>query len=346
MQVEGKRVSVCAVVHDDAGRLTLLSKVMAFSNITTHVITGFLGTGKTTALISLLHQKPKHERWAILVNEFGQMGLDVDFIPDIENTQIKQVPGGCLCCAAKLPFQVALNQLIKEARPDRIFIEPTGLGHPENILGILTGEHFRSVLDVRATLTLIDPRHLSSAKHVQHALYQQQLNVGDIWVANKTDLCEPENEKQFDQIFARHVKLSRPNALKIWTQHGDIPLSKLNAARDTPVNQDQRFQDQRSIERSPEDASFTSSFWSRSVACPLDAHRLALALEALNLARVKGLIYDGEQWCELNGQENSIHIQPSSISHNHSDSKLEIIHDGSIDRDLIERLLNECQSHR
>ncbi len=102
-----------------------------FSQIPVNIITGFLGVGKTTAIQYLLQNKPDTERWAVLVNEFGEIGIDAGLMSNEEKSGgvfMKEVPGGCMCCTAGLPMQIALNQLIRQAKPDRLIIEPTGLG--------------------------------------------------------------------------------------------------------------------------------------------------------------------------------------------------------------------------
>ncbi|MCJ8274587.1 MAG: hypothetical protein MJK04_34960, partial [Psychrosphaera sp.] len=97
-------------------------------NVPTNIITGFLGAGKTTAILHLLKSKPKHERWAVLVNEFGEIGIDASLIEGQFSKQdqtqagglfITQVPGGCMCCASGVPMQIALNTLLTKAKPDR-----------------------------------------------------------------------------------------------------------------------------------------------------------------------------------------------------------------------------------
>lgn len=121
--------------------------------VPTNIITGFLGVGKTTAILNLMKNKPDNERWAILVNEFGEIGVDGSLVggqhSDNQNVFIREVPGGCMCCAAGLPMQIALNQLLSEARPDRLLIEPTGLGHPKEVLEVLSTGHFRQILSLK-----------------------------------------------------------------------------------------------------------------------------------------------------------------------------------------------------
>ncbi|MEL7401300.1 MAG: GTP-binding protein, partial [Pseudomonadota bacterium] len=84
--------------------------------IRTHIVTGFLGVGKTTAILSLLQQKPEAEKWAVLVNEFGEVGVDGAILASqgdtMANVVTREIPGGCLCCVSGLPFQMGLNLLI------------------------------------------------------------------------------------------------------------------------------------------------------------------------------------------------------------------------------------------
>lgn len=167
------------------------SKKQRLENIPTNIITGFLGVGKTTAILHLLTQKPDNERWAVLVNEFGEVGIDGNIYEglsqDSKTLFIREVPGGCMCCAAGLPLQIALTLLLNEAKPDRLLIEPTGLGHPKEVIDTLSHGHYLEVLDLQHTVTLVDARKVSDQRYKTHPTFIQQLEVADVIVANKTD---------------------------------------------------------------------------------------------------------------------------------------------------------------
>jgi G3E family GTPase len=184
-------------------------------NIPTNVITGFLGVGKTTAILSLLEQKPDNETWAVLVNEFGKVGIDGQLIRQ-DGVEIKEVPGGCMCCSG-VSMQVGLNALVARARPDRLLIEPTGIGHPREIIKQLSQPPFDQLLDMRACITLVDPRHLSDERYLENEYYQEQLAIADVLVANKTDQSSEADKAAFDQLLKE-----RGIAASGWVAHGRL----------------------------------------------------------------------------------------------------------------------------
>ncbi|QBF81828.1 GTP-binding protein [Shewanella maritima] len=198
--------------------------------IKTNVITGFLGVGKTTLIQQLLANRPEGETWAVLVNEFGQVGIDAELLAckktgssHIINSQngsaqtgssqtkaqqantnqgqvaIKQVPGGCLCCAAGLPAQVAINQLIQQAKPDRILIEPTGLGHPKEILQTLQNEFFKPIISLGNVITLVDARKVADERYTSHEIFIDQAKVADCILVSKDSLYQADEAAQLSQ---------------------------------------------------------------------------------------------------------------------------------------------------
>lgn len=173
----------------------------AVRGIPVNLITGFLGVGKTTAVRHLLARHPEGERWAVLVNEFGEVGVDGALLAD-QDVVVQEVAGGCLCCVAAPAFTTGLNRVIRQQRPDRILIEPSGLGHPAQVLGTLTGPLYDRVLEVRATVCLMDPRHLASSRHREHPNFVDQIHLADVLVANKLDLCSAADVTAFESFVA------------------------------------------------------------------------------------------------------------------------------------------------
>jgi G3E family GTPase len=180
------------------------------SAIPTTLITGFLGVGKTTAILQLLANKPEHENWAVLVNEFGEVGIDSAILSadkKASNEQgvfIREVPGGCMCCASGVPMQVALNQLIVKAKPDRLIIEPTGLGHPKEVIEVLTSNHYQSLISLESVLCLVDARNLNDERYTQHPSFIQQLKVSDTILAAKADKYSSEDEDNLAHFINRN----------------------------------------------------------------------------------------------------------------------------------------------
>lgn len=195
--------------------------------IPTNLISGFLGAGKTTAILHLLRQKPADERWAVLVNEFGEIGIDGAILAG-EGAYVREVTGGCICCVAGLPLRVGLNLLIAQARPDRLLIEPTGLAHPQQIGKMLTDEHYRSQLELRANLCLIDPRKLADARYLDNDTFNAQLRLADLVVGTKSDLCDAQDRQRFEQLLAA---LPTPRPAQEWVAHGQIDPAWLDLPR-------------------------------------------------------------------------------------------------------------------
>lgn len=204
--------------------------------VPTNIITGFLGAGKTSTIMNLLQHKPAGERWAVLVNEFGEIGVDGSLVQGHresgEEVFIREVPGGCMCCTAGLPMQIALTQLLRRARPHRLLIEPTGLGHPIEVLQTLAADYNRELLSIEKTLTLVDARQLDDSRYTTHETFRQQLAIADVVAANKTDLYGPQER---DNLTAYLAQLDRADVQLMYTQHGNLPLASLRGATQAKV---------------------------------------------------------------------------------------------------------------
>ncbi|MEO1818111.1 CobW family GTP-binding protein [Pseudomonas sp.] len=167
------------------------------SQIPTHLIAGPLGAGKTSLLQNLLAQRPADERWAVLINEFGQLGLDRALLQSSTESGVSmaEIPGGCLCCVNGVPFQVGLGRLLRKARPDRLWIESSGLGHPAELLQQLAREPWQGVLDLQPLLMVVDAGQLASGEPLPDS-QQRSLPLAGLLIANRTDLLSAQTLAQ------------------------------------------------------------------------------------------------------------------------------------------------------
>lgn len=204
------------------------TSIAKLTSIPTNIITGFLGVGKTTVILNLLKNKPDDERWAVLVNEFGEVGVDGGLMQGSFKEEagvfIREVPGGCMCCVAGLPMQIALNQLLSRSKPDRLLIEPTGLGHPREVIEALNAKHYNGVLAMKASITLVDARNISDDRYTQHDTFNQQIDIADVVVGHKADLYGEAEKRQLEE----YLENRRGNSVPLYfSQHGDMDLALL-----------------------------------------------------------------------------------------------------------------------
>lgn len=189
------------------------------NDIPTHLIAGPLGAGKTSLIRALLAQKPAGERWAVLINEFGQIGLDAALLHrDDSGISFAEVAGGCLCCVNGVPFQIGLSRLLRKARPDRLLIEPSGLGHPEQLLRQLQQPPWDQVLALQPSVVVLDAAAL--ARH--EALPPQQQDIVEqagLLLLNKSEALDANAREQLAQRL--------PDRPLCWTEHGQLAFAQL-----------------------------------------------------------------------------------------------------------------------
>ncbi len=206
---------------------------MTVANVPTALFTGFFGVGKTTAIRHLLSHKNPDERWAVLVNEFGEVPIDGAALEPDEaeagGVVIREIAGGCMCCTMNLPMKVAIADVLRRAKPERLIIEPTGIGHPAGILDELRGDDLRDAVDVGAVICLVDPRAVKDARLREAALFRDQVHLADVLVANKADLAAADDLKAFD-AWAR--SLFPPKAVIETTSRGVLDPALLDLAGD------------------------------------------------------------------------------------------------------------------
>ena len=178
------------------------------------IITGYLGAGKTTFLrkiISTLSASRSREaaaipfkKFAILMNEFGEIGIDGKILAG-KNIKISELSGGCVCCSLTGELEAAIKEILKKYSPEIIFIETTGVAEPDSIIGTLEGLGERVKID--SVITIADADALARFPSLGHT-GRVQLEMADAILLNKADLIE---ESKADEV-AINIRELNPRA--------------------------------------------------------------------------------------------------------------------------------------
>ncbi|UZE17962.1 CobW-like GTP-binding protein [Pseudomonas sp. B21-054] len=316
-------------------------------NIPTHVIAGPLGAGKTSLIKQLLAQRPANERWAVLINEFGQIGLDAALLTQAaDGIALGEVAGGCLCCVNGAPFQVGLGRLLRKARPHRLFIEPSGLGHPAQLMRQLSEAPWLGVLTVQPCVLVLDAQAMAAGKPLPDA-QRQTLDCAGLLVLNKS-----ENLTETDR--ARITAQLPPRGL-YWTQQAVLPIERLPglAARGSGVVDNVVL---------PKDVGQMSAIWTdpKSPIClyqqqegswsigwrwhpsqSFDTAALAQWLLGWGWKRAKLVIHSADGWVSANALDGA--ALDWKASEWRQDSRIELIFDELQDVDALQAGLANCR---
>ncbi len=188
--------------------------------IRTNLITGFLGTGKTTAILDLLNHRPEGERWSVFVNEYGMVSIDeLMFDAQTPEIQIQELAGGCFCCTTAGMMDTVLLQFIRRTKPDRLFIEPSGAGHPARVIDVLRSQRFSPFLDLRATICLVDPKDFDNPRVTNSEVFHDQIQMSDVVAINWLDRRESDQVERCRQWIDQ---FDPPKLLVAETQFGKL----------------------------------------------------------------------------------------------------------------------------
>jgi G3E family GTPase len=159
-----------------------------------YIIGGFLGSGKTTLLVQLLEKEKRAGRKvAVLMNEIGSMSVDSSLLG--EDTAVRDMLNGCICCTIKDEIEVELLTLYKEHRPDVIYIETTGAAHPMEVLDACTSPVIAMQINLKGIITLVDCARWMERNRLPIAhrkLMEDQARWSDVVALTKTDLVSIE----------------------------------------------------------------------------------------------------------------------------------------------------------
>jgi G3E family GTPase len=150
------------------------------------VIAGFLGAGKTTLLTHILNWSGNLSRTALLVNEFGTLGIDGELFQGF-GAPVVEMANGCICCSLQADFRRSVETILIRFHPNRLLIEATGVADPQDILAVLNEVQFREKLNPAKTVTVVDADFWEASEHLGR-LFFNQIKAADLILLNKVDL--------------------------------------------------------------------------------------------------------------------------------------------------------------
>ncbi|MCZ4291869.1 CobW family GTP-binding protein [Hoeflea alexandrii] len=183
------------------------------------VLTGYLGAGKTTLLNRILSE-PHGKRYAVIVNEFGEIGIDNDLIVESDE-EIYEMNNGCVCCTVRGDLIRVVEGLMRRpGRFDAIIVETTGLADPVPVAQtFFMDDDVRAKTRLDAVVALVDARHLPARlKDSREA--EDQIAFADVVILNKTDLVSPEELEAVE----RTVRAINPSARIHRTERAAVAL--------------------------------------------------------------------------------------------------------------------------
>lgn len=167
------------------------------SPIPVSVITGYLGSGKTTLLNRMLTEE-HGKRIAVIVNEFGEVGIDSQLVIDADE-EILEMNNGCICCTVRGDLVRIFDSLLeKQDKFDHLVIETTGLADPAPVIqSFFADGTMRTKTQLDAVITVVDSKHIW--EHWESDEAQEQIAFADVILLNKTDLVSPEIVDELEQ---------------------------------------------------------------------------------------------------------------------------------------------------
>jgi G3E family GTPase len=171
------------------------------------VLTGYLGAGKTTLLNRILtHEHGK--KVAVIVNEFGEVGIDHQLIIDADE-EIFEMNNGCICCTVRGDLIRIIGNLMKRRHKfDHLVIETTGLADPAPVIQtFFVDEDLRDKIALDAVVTVVDAKHIQQHWEADEA--QEQIAFADVILLNKTDLVSPEELEQLSSKIQGMNKMAK-----------------------------------------------------------------------------------------------------------------------------------------
>lgn len=191
------------------------------------ILSGFLGAGKTTLIKKLLKESLVGEKVVIIENEFGEIGIDGGILKQT-GVQIREISSGCICCSLMGDFETALKDVMRQYQPERVLIEPSGVGKLSDVLRICNEVISKTDAVVNMCIAVVDAIKFQMYSRNFAEFYNDQIEHAKTILLSRTQKTEPEKL----MAIVKEIQHRNPNASIITT-----PWEKLSGDRILEVAQ-------------------------------------------------------------------------------------------------------------
>ncbi|UYZ20432.1 CobW family GTP-binding protein [Mesobacillus jeotgali] len=190
-----------------------------------YILSGFLGTGKTTLLKQILqHEKDNGRTIAVMMNELGSVSIDSDAVDT--DVPLKELLGGCICCTIQDKLESQIQGLLFDHDLDAIYIETTGAAHPVEVLDAVLSPLFADKLAIKGIITTVDGQQWLNRRTLDpqvHQLLLEQVKHADLIIVNKSDLLNEAEKAKVNM----DIQGLNPQAKCILSTYSKIPMKLL-----------------------------------------------------------------------------------------------------------------------
>ena len=186
------------------------------------IVSGFLGAGKTTFIQRLLDEALKTEKVVLIENEFGEIGIDGGFLKDA-GIEIREMNQGCICCSLVGNFEKSLQEVVETYQPDRIIIEPSGVGKLSDIIGAVKAVSGNLDVELDAAVTIVDAQKAKLYSKNFGEFFNNQILYAGTVVLSRTDIAAEEKVDTAVKI----VKEINPKAQVVTTPEAQLTGEQL-----------------------------------------------------------------------------------------------------------------------
>lgn len=183
---------------------------------------GFLGSGKTTLAARILKEYGAKRKLALIVNEFGDVGVDGEILKG-NDIDLIQLSSGCLCCTLKGSLEAAVIELADKTDVDHIIVEATGVAEPEEMLSSFNEPEFKEKFDLGPLVTVVDSYKYLKIREMLGPFYEAQIEKSDYVILNKLDMGDA---GMMEEVRAEVEELN-PDALIRFAERCDVDLEEV-----------------------------------------------------------------------------------------------------------------------